>query len=534
MRNGAPITGFLPCAAGGFGRALFQSGHRWRNGRNETRSQTRCTLSAQRSCARRCQALTVEACRLDGFSSDFVRELRRLVRSPWFISRVRDRIEWPYFRFSGVLFVRREIGYTDEHDEDDEHDEHDEHEDGGDGIPGAVRQLARRADMKLVDIPPLVVQHAATSSKQPLRSGVQRIVAVFETYGHCSGALPEMQNRRVQFENDLLKQRRAWADHRDIRRNETVIMGLHGADPFDDHYLDYYLRLSTQTTPAAPDASRAAQPHSRSRSRASRSSSILFGVPIALTFSLGVWQLYRLRRKHTLIVERQLRLSSAPIDTASLFQHADTDHRRIQLTGRFLHEHEMLVGPRSAPKHTPMPVLQWGGSTGLQVITPLKTDDGSIVLVNRGWIPQRLSARSRRHNPQLSPYSFITKFDRHATYCDYHDSSVLSPQVSFVGVVRSTDERNRFTPKNAPSKDEWFYVDANAMLHAHGLEGCERLVELVEPHPQAGWPFPRSLESYAEFRTPPSTHITYAVTWFSLSACIALLTRFRARQKRTF
>ncbi|KAI0562095.1 Surfeit locus protein [Gracilaria domingensis] len=275
----------------------------------------------------------------------------------------------------------------------------------------------------------------------------------------------------------------------------------------------------------------------RGRSSASgngfRSSSLLFGVPIALTFSLGVWQVYRLRRKERLIVERKQRLSSPPIDTTVLFQDSDTDHRRVQVTGRFLHEYEMLVGPRSAPKDTPMPVLQWGGSTGLQVLTPLKTEEGRIVLVNRGWIPQRLSSRSRRDDAQVNPYSFMTKFDRNTEVYDYNDSSAHPSQVSFVGIVRSTDDRNRFTPENVPAKNEWFYVDANAMLNAHGLEGCDRVVELVEPYPHAGWPYPRGIELYAEFRTPPSTHITYAITWFSLSACIALLTRFRVRQKRS-
>ncbi|PXF41530.1 Surfeit locus protein 1 [Gracilariopsis chorda] len=290
--------------------------------------------------------------------------------------------------------------------------------------------------------------------------------------------------------------------------------------------------LSASTKHDIETAARAsARDRSDASGKGSRPASVLFGVPIALTFSLGVWQLYRLRRKERLINERKNRLNAPTIEVDSLFETSDTDHRRTSVSGHFLHEHEMLVGPRSAPKDMPMPVLQWGGSTGLQVITPLQTTDGRIVLVNRGWIPQRLSARSRRENAHVNPYAFLTKVDQHTTFHHYTDHSPRSPQVSLVGVVRNKDECNRFTPENIPAKDEWFYVDAAAMLRRQGLEGCDRVVELVEPYPQGGWPYPRGIELYAEFRTPPSTHITYAITWFSLSACIALLTRFRMRQK---
>lgn len=293
-------------------------------------------------------------------------------------------------------------------------------------------------------------------------------------------------------------------------------------------------RLSASTKHGVETAARtsaSARDRSGASEKSSRSASVLFGVPIAITFSLGVWQLYRLRRKERLIDERKNRLSAPPIEADSLFENADTDHRRIRLSGQFLHEHEMLVGPRSAPNDVPMPVLQWGGSTGLQVITPFRTADGRIVLINRGWIPQRISIRSRRENAHVNPYAFLTKVDQQTTFHHYSDRSPRSPQLSFVGVVRNTDERNRFTPENIPAKDEWFYVDADAMLRRQGLEGCDRIVELVEPYPQGGWPYPRGIELYAEFRTPPSTHITYAITWFSLSACIGLLTRFRVRQK---
>lgn len=107
-------------------------------------------------------------------------------------------------------------------------------------------------------------------------------------------------------------------------------------------------------------------------------------------------------------------------------------------------------------------------------------------------------------------------------------------RVEFTAVVCTKQERNRFVPENIPDKNEWFYIDGKQMAQHAGYddEGQRGLVvELYEPLPCNGWPFPRSVDQFLEFRTPPSTHVTYAVTWFSLSAALALLTRFRMQQK---
>lgn len=291
-------------------------------------------------------------------------------------------------------------------------------------------------------------------------------------------------------------------------------------------------RLSSRSNSPSPSPSPSSSYSSSSSSSANTTSVFLFAAPITLTFSLGVWQLHRLRRKNTLIAQRNHRLQQPPIHLDFLFDHQNsphTDHRRVHLSGHFLHEHEILVAPRSAPKDIPIPVLQWGGSTGLQVYTPLQTTDGRIVLVNRGWIPQRIASPSRRITAAVSPFSFLTKDSSPAKLQKYH---LPDNSVSFEGVVTTSQHRNRFTPDNVPAKNHWFYVDPPTMLQSRNLEGCHQVVELVEPYPQSGWPYPRGIHLYADFRTPPSTHVTYAITWFSLSACIALLSRFRTRPFR--
>lgn len=275
---------------------------------------------------------------------------------------------------------------------------------------------------------------------------------------------------------------------------------------------------------------------SSSTERSTRTSAatwIFFGTPIALTFSLGVWQVKRLSRKKKLIQDRHARLNASPLSASELAISTDTDFRRVHVRGRFLHDCEMFVSPRSAPPNLPQAILQWGGSSGLQVITPCVLDNNTTILVNRGWIPHRLTDGAKRESVAVSPLTFLSDSSDIETQSYTSGSSGNDDHVEFTAVVRTAQERNRFVPANVPEKNEWFYIDPETMLLS---AGCRRggenpiVVELYEPLPTSGWPFPRSYEQFLEFRTPPSTHVTYATTWFSLSAALAVLTRFRMRR----
>lgn len=289
-----------------------------------------------------------------------------------------------------------------------------------------------------------------------------------------------------------------------------------------------------------------AAPSNSARSNTSAFSTVapwlFFGTPVILTFSLGVWQVKRLERKNNLIHERQLRLEAEPLSSSQFIEAVnsvdpthlveDMDFRTVHLRGRFLHDQEQFVSPRSAPKNMPHVVLHWGGSSGMQVITPCVLESGDIILINRGWIPHRLTQPEKRLTAVISPSAFRSEF--HGVRHDQRN--VDAPDVSvvdFVGVIRLTHERNRFTPDNVPSENSWYYIDPPEMLRNCQLPSGKQLpvlVELVEPLPSNGWPFPRTLDQFVDFRTPPSTHVTYAVTWFSLGIALALLGRSRILQ----
>jgi surfeit locus 1 family protein len=55
------------------------------------------------------------------------------------------------------------------------------------------------------------------------------------------------------------------------------------------------------------------------------------------------------------------------------------DYRRVTVTGRFLADEEVLLSVR-----------QHRGQPGHQLLTPLVTEDGEAVVVDRGWVPYEL------------------------------------------------------------------------------------------------------------------------------------------------
>lgn len=271
--------------------------------------------------------------------------------------------------------------------------------------------------------------------------------------------------------------------------------------------------------------------HGRPKGRSTAATAIFFGVPVAVTFSLGVWQVRRLERKRNLIAERERTLALEPLDESALEDEAH-EYRLVTLQGVLQHEKEMLIGPRSAPSGAPPAALQWGGSSGYLVATPLRTDQGRTVIVVRGWVPVRLTDRARRAEPAVSTLPFLTDGRGEGKLLTYEDTE-QEHRVTFAGVLRTADEKNRFMPANNAASGDWFYVDTREMLSSIDVPLDENevppYVELVSPLPTSGWPFPRSMDEHLTFRTPPSGHITYATTWFGLSLALAFLSRGRVR-----
>ncbi len=110
---------------------------------------------------------------------------------------------------------------------------------------------------------------------------------------------------------------------------------------------------------------------------------------VALTIALGFWQRGRAHEKEA----RQARIvqfAQAPALTLSAahIPLADVEYHRIEARGRFLADLTVYLDNRP-----------YQDQPGFYVVTPLKLDDGGVVLVDRGWLPRNLADRTA-----IAPY----------------------------------------------------------------------------------------------------------------------------------
>ncbi|QCB48858.1 SURF1 family protein [Hydrogenophaga sp. PAMC20947] len=109
---------------------------------------------------------------------------------------------------------------------------------------------------------------------------------------------------------------------------------------------------------------------------------------MAVTGSLGTWQLSRAAEKQALEDLIEARASLPAWDEQTLTQTQDLNaglHRPVRLQGEWVSENSVFLDNR------PM-----GGHSGFILVTPLrlKGDDQSI-LVQRGWVPRDFGDRTR-------------------------------------------------------------------------------------------------------------------------------------------
>jgi surfeit locus 1 family protein len=223
----------------------------------------------------------------------------------------------------------------------------------------------------------------------------------------------------------------------------------------------------------------------------------------AVLIGLGVWQIERLHWKEGLIAQRGAAVSAPPVAVPRTLEAArPLEFHRVETRGRFLHDRELLVHG----------IERTHGDGGYLVMTPLRLDDGDVVLVERGWVPpeKRDAAARAQGNPP--------------------------GEVAVDGLLRlpPPEKPSWFVPANDPAEGQWFWIDLPAMARAAGVP--EALPFYVEAGPA---PNPGGLPVGGQTRTElPNDHLQYAITWFSLAGALAviyviLLRRERAASRNT-
>lgn len=205
---------------------------------------------------------------------------------------------------------------------------------------------------------------------------------------------------------------------------------------------------------------------------------------IAGLTGLGIWQVQRLCWKLALIERVETRIRATPIPAPgperwpAIVQDA---YLRVTLAGHFLHDRETLV----------QAVAELGG--GFWVMTPLMTDAGFTVLVNRGFVPPDRRDRSSRAAAQQAGTATVT------------------------GLLRLSEPDGGFLRANAPAEDRWHSRDVAAIARARGLTETAPYFVDADATPNPGG-FPVGGLTVLRFS---DNHLVYALTWFTLVLMLA-------------
>ncbi|WP_295520302.1 SURF1 family protein [Limnohabitans sp. Rim8] len=211
---------------------------------------------------------------------------------------------------------------------------------------------------------------------------------------------------------------------------------------------------------------------------------------VAITFSLGLWQVGRAAEKTALQNAKQQQADQLVLDGRSLGtelneapQRRALIYRRMTLKGHWLPEHTVFLDNR-----------QMNAKPGFFVLTPIKLEGtGAVVLVQRGWAQRSFTDRTAL--PVLQTPEGLVEVQGH-----------LAPWPSrlydFGGAETGPIRQN---------------LDLTAYREATGLQLLE--VTLL----QSGTASEGLLREWPLVASGVEKHHGYAFQWFGLSGLIALL-----------
>lgn len=206
----------------------------------------------------------------------------------------------------------------------------------------------------------------------------------------------------------------------------------------------------------------------------------------AVLVTLGTWQWQRHVWKSDLIQRIETRIQGDPAPLPGSFdQPDDWDYRPVSVTGTFLHEREMHLGPRTMAAPGGM------NQTGVHVLTPLVRSDGrGTVLVDRGFVPDA------RRTP-------TTRAD-----------GLPEGEVTVTGVARLVPaEPGWMQPANRPMENFWFWIDLPAMARAAQLDDLAPVIIQADATPNPGG-YPVGGRTVVNL---PNNHLSYVGTWYGLA-----------------
>lgn len=228
---------------------------------------------------------------------------------------------------------------------------------------------------------------------------------------------------------------------------------------------------------------------------------IFIGLSMALFIRLGFWQLDRLEQKRSYNATLAARWQQEPFNLSQEQLPADLselEYRRVTADGYFDYENQLVLKSQV-----------YRDAVGVALLTPFVMEDNRAVLVARGWVPLD------RSNPQFWPEM---------------EEPASAPMIGLIRPSETLPNGEQSTPP-ANAQSEWFRIDIPAIQAQmpYQLEPVwiQQLPEVARPVDQ----LPVREEPMA---LDDSTHLSYAVQWFSFAVIAGfgyiMFVRFRERQ----
>ena len=205
--------------------------------------------------------------------------------------------------------------------------------------------------------------------------------------------------------------------------------------------------------------------------------------------TLGAWQLERMGEKHAYIDRLQEQAAGAPAPMPPSADWAKLDPAALDLThvvakGSYLDDR--IAGVRTTIAAGPPGSRQLAGF-GRWIFQAFKLDDGGIILVNRGFVPE---GRLGQVGPASGPDTIK-------------------------GFLRAPESRNSFTPQDLPAIREFYTRDPAAIAAALGQPAAPFYLEAAREGD--GMTPPAGVDVRELIGRIPDNHLQYALTWFGLA-----------------
>lgn len=217
---------------------------------------------------------------------------------------------------------------------------------------------------------------------------------------------------------------------------------------------------------------------------------------LALLLSLGTWQVQRLAWKNGLIAARAAAVAAPAVPLPrSLDAARGLEFHHVTAEGRLLNDRELYLHATDE-----------GGDQGYHIVTPLALAGGGAVLVDRGFVPERLKAPDTRA------------------------AANADGTVAVTGLLRLPQEGKAswFVPDNQPGRNEWFTLDPPAMAQAAGVAEILPFFVAADGTPNPGG-YPVGGQTPLDL---PNDHLQYAITWYTLAACLVIVYILLVRRRR--